>query len=169
MAVVIADTSPVNYLILIGEIELLPSLYGRIVLPDIVLRELRDPGTPAPVAIWAMALPDWIEVVPAPADNTGISPLDPGERAAISLARSYGDRTETFLLMDDSAGRVEAARLGLQVTGTLGILRAASIKQLTDIESALDRLSQTNFYLPSRLAAFLRAEARSRSRAVRPQ
>jgi predicted nucleic acid-binding protein len=31
---VIADTSPLNYLILIDAVELLPPLYERIVLPD---------------------------------------------------------------------------------------------------------------------------------------
>jgi predicted nucleic acid-binding protein len=33
MTVVVADTSPLNYLILIGEIDVLPQLYGGIVAP----------------------------------------------------------------------------------------------------------------------------------------
>jgi predicted nucleic acid-binding protein len=110
MAVVIPDTSPINYLVLIGEISLLPRLYGKILIPDAVLTELR----------------------------------------------------ETLLLMDDSVGRSEAARLGLRTTGTLGVIRAAAQKRMLDLEPALERLSQTNFYLPARLAAFLRAEARAR-------
>jgi len=31
--IVVADTTPVNYLILIGEIDVLPKLYGRVVIP----------------------------------------------------------------------------------------------------------------------------------------
>ena len=45
--IVIADTSPLNYLILIGEAEVLWRLYGRIVIPEAVLRELQNPQAPA--------------------------------------------------------------------------------------------------------------------------
>jgi predicted nucleic acid-binding protein len=48
--------------------------------------------------------------------------LDPGERAAIALALSISsDR----LLIDDLAGRVEAERRHLKITGTLGVLAEA--------------------------------------------
>jgi len=50
MAVVISDTSPINYLVLIGEIDVLPRLYGKVLIPDAVLSELRDAGSPAAVA-----------------------------------------------------------------------------------------------------------------------
>jgi predicted nucleic acid-binding protein len=46
MTVVIADTSPLNYLILIGEVELLARLYTEIVIPDVVAAELGDPEAP---------------------------------------------------------------------------------------------------------------------------
>ena len=38
--IVIADTSPINYLILIGEIEVLSALYGRVLIPPSVREEL---------------------------------------------------------------------------------------------------------------------------------
>jgi predicted nucleic acid-binding protein len=38
--IVIADTSPLNYLVLIGEAEVLRRLYGQVVIPEAVLREL---------------------------------------------------------------------------------------------------------------------------------
>ncbi len=79
---------------------------------------------------------------------------------AITLACSLGG--DTLLLMDDAAGRQEASRLGLRSTGTLGVIRAAAQRDLLDLDLALDKLSQTNFYVPSRLVAFLRAEARAR-------
>jgi predicted nucleic acid-binding protein len=44
---VVADTSPLNYLILIGEIELLPKLYESVAIPAEVLMELQSPGAPA--------------------------------------------------------------------------------------------------------------------------
>ena len=52
MRVVIADTSPINYLILIDAIEILPRLYGRVIVPLEVLAELTDPDAPAEVARW---------------------------------------------------------------------------------------------------------------------
>src|ERR1700674_2013708 len=38
--IVVADTSPINYLILIGEIETLTKMYGRVVIPRAVREEL---------------------------------------------------------------------------------------------------------------------------------
>ena len=55
--IVIADASPVNYLILIDQIEILPKLYGEIVIPQSVLAELMVERSPAPVRSWA-SLPD---------------------------------------------------------------------------------------------------------------
>jgi len=44
--VVVADASPINYLVLIGQIEILPRLYTRIVIPSAVLGELKHPVAP---------------------------------------------------------------------------------------------------------------------------
>ena len=64
MTVVVADTSPLNYLILIESIDLLPRLYERIITPAEVVGELIDDGAPSQVREWAMKLPQWIEVLP---------------------------------------------------------------------------------------------------------
>jgi len=52
MTVVIADTSPINYPILIGEAEILARLYHRIVMPEEVFAELIDDGAPPEVRQW---------------------------------------------------------------------------------------------------------------------
>src|ERR1017187_725725 len=84
MTVVVADTSPLNYLILIEALDLLPRLYGRIVIPVEVLNELSDDGAPRRVSEWAMKHPEWVEVRSAPNTNDpGLSLLDQGERSAI--------------------------------------------------------------------------------------
>ena len=44
--VVLGDASPLRYLLLIGEADLLSGLYGRIVMPDVVAGELNRPRTP---------------------------------------------------------------------------------------------------------------------------
>jgi predicted nucleic acid-binding protein len=146
MRVVVADTSPINYLILIGCIDVLPILYGRVVIPEEVFAELTATGTPPVVASWIHNRPDWIEVRPTPPDSSPSTitdaNLDAGEIAAIRLALA---ESNCLLLIDESAGRAFACRLGIPNTGTLGILLEASTDGLVDLRSALDKLQRTNF------------------------
>ena len=60
MTVVVADTSPINYLVLIGEISILAQLYHRIVIPQDVFIEIMDEDAPLEVRKWATPCPDWI-------------------------------------------------------------------------------------------------------------
>ena len=55
--IVIADTSPLNYLIQIECESLLPQLYNRVVIPEAVRLELRHPFAPRIVRGWAENLP----------------------------------------------------------------------------------------------------------------
>ena len=156
MTVVVADTSPLNYLVLIELIDVLPRLYRRIVIPLEVFSELTDPVTPRPVWEWARTPPDWLEVRSVPgSDDPALSHLDPGERSAIVLAHSEG---EALLLIDETAGRLEASRRGIANTGTLGVLRAAALADLVDLQSALARLRSTNFRISKALLDDLLAE-----------
>jgi predicted nucleic acid-binding protein len=60
--IVVADTSPLNYLIQIEEVDLLPLLFGTVLIPQAVFNELRHPLTPHKVQEWSKKLPLWIEV-----------------------------------------------------------------------------------------------------------
>ncbi len=51
--IIIADTSPINYLVLIGEIDLLEALYGRVLIPPSVKEELTRLASPQAVRLWA--------------------------------------------------------------------------------------------------------------------
>ena len=51
MLLVIADTSPVRYLVQISQIELLARLFEQIELPSIVAAELRHPSAPVAVRV----------------------------------------------------------------------------------------------------------------------
>jgi predicted nucleic acid-binding protein len=44
--IIVSDTSPINYLILIGQIDLLPALFKQIVIPEAVYDELSDSAAP---------------------------------------------------------------------------------------------------------------------------
>jgi predicted nucleic acid-binding protein len=61
---VIADTSPLNYLILIGVQDLLPSLYESIRIAPAGAAELAAPGAPEKVRQWIGNRPDWLVVTP---------------------------------------------------------------------------------------------------------
>src|SRR5260370_34574159 len=79
--IVVADTSPLNYLLQIGCESVLPTLYKRIVVPSAVLAEFSHPDTPSIVSGWLLRLPEWIEVrrTASPPDAS-LASLDPGER-----------------------------------------------------------------------------------------
>src|SRR2546426_683629 len=110
MTVVVDDTSPLNYLVLIEAIDLLPRLYRRVLIPQEVFQKLREPGAPPPVSAWIDEPPDWLEVRLAPwVVDPALDALDPGERAAILLAQQESD---VLLLMDDASGRLVAIATG---------------------------------------------------------
>ncbi len=50
--IVVCDTSPICYLLLIGEIELLPQLYGQVLIPQAIQKELADERSPTVVQAW---------------------------------------------------------------------------------------------------------------------
>jgi predicted nucleic acid-binding protein len=150
--IVVADTTPLNYLILIGEIELLPALYESVLIPLEVHRELQKPKTPPLVRAWAANLPAWCEVrAVTSAPDAALNELDAGERDAIQLALEAGVDT---LLMDEIEGRREALRRHLHVTGTVAVLEKAAQRGWIDFRSTLLKLEQTNF----RLSASVRDE-----------
>jgi predicted nucleic acid-binding protein len=155
MTVVIADSSPLNYLTLIGLVDVLYRLYGTVVVPQQVIAELNDPAAPHEVRRWASHLPDWIDVRVAVVSDDDMTHLDPGERAAIALAQS---ERAALLLIDETAGRIEASRRGIRNTGTLGVLRAAALKDHVDLPTALARLLETNFRVSMELVSALLAE-----------
>jgi len=155
--VVVADTSPVNYLVLIGQIEILPRLYKRILIPLAVLDELKHPLAPEPVRNWAAQPPGWLEVL-TPIGRVDIAQLDLGESEAIALAT---EMHVDVLLIDEQAGRQEAIRRGLKVAGTLSVLDEADRAGLVDFDAAAARLRETSFRLSAAVLATIR-ERRSR-------
>ena len=90
---------------------------------------------------------------PDPPSDPTLDFLDPGERAALSLAEAMN---ADELLIDELAGRVEAERRKLHVTGTLGVLADASIAGLIDFDRALARLRSTNFRLCAEVERLVR-------------
>jgi len=147
--IVVADTTPLNYLILIGHIGILEAQYGCILIPPAVLEEMLDLNAPPSVRVWAKNPPHWLEILsPSTARDTLPPNLDRGETEAIQLAEEL---RSDWLLIDEAAGRDEARRRGLQTIGTLGILRNAHALGLLDVRDALVKLKDSGFHMSETL------------------
>jgi predicted nucleic acid-binding protein len=139
--IVVSDTSPILNLARIGRIELLPALYGKVIIPSEVDREVRDSGSDVP--LFDRSTLPWLTVAAAK-DRAQAQRLrqhlDAGEAEAIALAIEY---RADVLLVDERRGRRTANAAGLAVTGLLGV--AANAKRTGLIDSAkpvLDELIQ---------------------------
>lgn len=121
--IVVADTSAISNLLTIGHEWILRDLFGIVIVPPAVASELR---------VWHPDLPAFISIQSP--ENPGVTPefsqvLDRGETEAISLALEIH---ANLLLIDERKGRAEARRLGLKITGLLGVLLEAKTVGLVD-------------------------------------
>src|ERR1035438_3452590 len=72
----VSNTSPVNYLILIDEIGILPQLYGQVLVPQAVVNELGHVESPSIVKNWAAQPPAWVKVgIPTSKPDTTLADL----------------------------------------------------------------------------------------------
>ncbi|HEY9670158.1 MAG TPA: hypothetical protein V6D11_01765 [Waterburya sp.] len=124
--IIVSNTSPINYLILIGHINLLPELFQQIIIPQAVYSELSDTSVPSPVQTWIATPPDWLKIQPVSQPSDAILDLlDPGEREAILLAQELN---ADLLLLDDMKARRTATERGLAIrfAAALALSRASS-------------------------------------------
>lgn len=146
--IVVSDTSPINYLLLIDRIDLLPRLFQRIIIPDVVREEMLDPGAPAILQQWIASPPSWLTIQAVPVIDETLNALDPGEQAAITLAQTL---PADLLIIDERLGRRFASDRGIPIIGTLGILDDAASQGLVELSDALTRLQRTNFRISRRI------------------
>lgn len=143
--IVIADTSPICYLILINNIDLLPQLHGKILIPNAVYQELKSPKSPPEVQQWIEHLPDWLEVCEdSNSSDEQTQMLDRGEREAIALAEKM---KADLIVMDEKLGRSIARAKGFNIVGILGILYNASQLDLIDLSQTFANLQKTTFFV----------------------
>lgn len=140
--IVISDTSSITNITAINQLDLLQKLYQRIIIPEAVYRELTSVEKPVPGTKEVQTL-DWIETRQV-VDTALVEQLseekrlDIGESEAIALAVEL---KAELLLIDERKGRQEAINQGLKITGLLGILIEAKLKELIpDVKPLLDDL-----------------------------
>lgn len=140
---VVADTSPLSVLAEIDCLAVLPSLFGQVVIPPQVAAELSHSKAPGRAKDLVANLPGWLQIR-HPQRVQPIPPLDPGEEAAINLARECG---ADLLLMDDKEGRIAAEQLGLRVIGAVGVLEEAADADLLDLNDAFRKIRHARFFV----------------------
>jgi len=145
--IVVADTSPINYLLLIDQVDLLPSLFQAIIIPNVVRDEMLDPSAPSVLQRWIANPPPWLTVQTVSGVDVTLNVLDPGEQAAIILAQTL---PADLLIIDERLGRRIASDRGIPIIGTLGILDDAASQGLIELEDGIARLQQTNFRISRR-------------------
>lgn len=127
--IIVSDTSPINNLAAINHLDLLRQLYGTVIIPEAVYRELADPNFPVAGATEVQAF-DWIQTCTI--SNLTLvkalsNELDIGEAEAIALAvEIQADQ----VLIDERRGRLIASRLNLRYKGILGVLVEAKSQGL---------------------------------------
>jgi predicted nucleic acid-binding protein len=159
--IVVSDTSPLNYLVLIGADHVLPRLFGKVLAPPMVLSELQRAKAPQQVQSWANNPPQWLEIR-SPKTIPKFPALDPGEAAAIALAQEL---KADAVLIDERDGTKVAKRLGLNATSTLAILGLAAEQRLLSLPIVIAELRRTTFRGPAKLIEeMLRIDEARRSR-----
>jgi predicted nucleic acid-binding protein len=146
MPEVIADTSPLQYLHQTDLLDLLPQLYGHVLVPPAVAEELERGVVEGYNVPRAEAL-SWIEVRSVQSNELVLPnvQLGRGEREAITLATKIPD---ALAILDDRWARRHARALGIAITGTLGILlKAKQDGLIKTVGPVLERLPMLGFYI----------------------
>lgn len=144
--ITISDTTPIHYLIILERTEILPKIFGEIIIPAAVAEEMMHPKAPLEVRNWIASPPNWVRIRnPRHTYLPRLSGLGKGEIAAIALAI---EEQADAVLMDDREAIREGKSLNLNVFTTLSVLEIAAIQNLLNFEETLDELSKTSFRMP---------------------
>ena len=149
--IVVSDASPLISLAVVGCLDVLRSLYERVIIPEAVYQEITGiPRLPGALTIQEL---EWI--VSQPVQNDTIvralqGELDYGEAEALALAVEI---QADLILIDERRARAIAARMGLSVVGVLGVLVEAKHKALVPLlKPILDALiTQAGFWVSQHL------------------
>jgi predicted nucleic acid-binding protein len=137
---IISDTSCLIILTNIGELDLLRKTYGSIVTTVEIAIEFGEP------------LPDWVvieNVFDKQKQQLLEMQIDKGESSAIALAL---ETPESTVILDDYRARKIAEQLGVNYTGTIGVIIKAKINGvIPSIKPILSKIKETDFRLSAEI------------------
>ena len=158
--IVVSDTTPIISLMKAGQLELLQKLFGSVYIPKAVHQEL----TENEVFSEEVKMVQECEFLYVEQVNNGKSVailrnftgLDAGESEAIILA---DEKQSDVLLMDEHKGRQVAKKMGIAITGTIGILTQAFDEGMLareDVERCVERFKESGIRISEKLYQRLR-------------
>lgn len=139
---VVVNTTPIIALALLDQLSLLQPLYGAVRIPPAVQAEVMAGGANR-IGITELQHASWIKLIPLqdPRRADLLSDLDRGEAEVIALAQEID---ADLVIIDERLARRHAKRLGLPLTGTLGVLLKAKQQNLISSVSPLIETLQKN-------------------------
>jgi len=146
--IVVINTTPIVSLALIGKLNLLQQLYDEVLIPPAVEAEILAGGTDQ-VGVIDFKVAEYILCKPLgdPSRANFLSDLDRGEAEVIALAQEL---SADLVIIDEKIARKHAVRMGLTITGVLGVLLRAKEKGLIqDVKPLLEKLQQSGIWLGS--------------------
>lgn len=159
---IVADTTVFRYLVVLEVTDILPALFGHVLIPPAVFNELQRASTPGVVRTWCANLPPWVRIQPlvTPLDPT-LSSLGDGEQEAIQLMH---EQQAPLLVTDDRQAYNAALARSLPVTRTLRVLEMAAERGLLDFPTIVTRLRAAGFYTPEDVVEEMLARDAERKR-----
>lgn len=153
--IVISDTTPIISLIKANSLDLLKKLYGKVLIPKAVYRELTENTVFAKEAEIIKDI-DFLAVVAVENEKSvsvlrNVTGLDAGESESLIM---YDEQKADLLLMDEHKGRSVAKQLNVRHIGTVGILLLAYDKEMIlrdDVKKCLDTMLANNIRLDRKL------------------
>jgi predicted nucleic acid-binding protein len=145
---VVSNTGPLIALAKADRLVLLEGLFGQVLIPPAVHRELLAKSGPESARL-DEALLGLIEVTQlpplSPEVKTATLRLDAGEKQVVALAY---ERKASLVIIDERLGRAAARRLGLEVTGLVGVLvRAKETGLIPAVCPMLEEIRQRGYWL----------------------
>ena len=154
--IIVSDTSPISGLLVIGRLDLLPRIYGKVIIPQVVFEELLA------LEGYGYNLEElheapWLELA-EPSDKQLVvklnEELDKGESAAIALALELN---ANYLVIDEKQGRTVAESLGIEIIGLVGILiEAKELGIIKQVKPLLDDLQEkAGFWISRKFYSYI--------------
>ena len=158
--IVISDTTPIISLMKAGQLELLQKMFSIVHIPNAVYRELVENEVYSEeirmIQKCEFILVEEVENAKSVTILQNLTGLDAGESEAIILA---DEKQSDVLLMDEHKGRQVARKMGITITGTIGILAQAfdeNILTREDVERCIERLKESEIRISEKLYQKLR-------------
>ena len=138
---VVVNASPLICLSKSGLLDLLPSLFKKIVVPDLVVKEVMAKGGVGP------NLEKWINRIEDVAIAPQVASWDMGDGESAVLSFAFSNK-EYWAVIDDREARRCAMSLGCRFTGTVGIIVLAKRRGIiTSVSDSLEKLKNAGLWL----------------------